>query len=216
MNLDFSSLTDDQLVELLRATLNECVQRNPAVQAAAQSAIIDEKEKAEIAKQAAEQEAAKLRAQERERIAKEAAERVRRENEERDRVQQAKRKEQEVAKAAENAAKAASEALEKDEREKEWLRRAGQLVGVDPWNVTISYFQSSYGVRVVINLGEESRFDRDHLVDWNAKTNKIKAKRQLIGKKPELIRFCVEFREFHRPNFAAIQAIDYHWEERTE
>lgn len=78
-DLDFSQLTDDQLVTLIRAALQECVARNPAVQAAAQSACLDETEKARIAAAAAQAEAAKLRAQERERIAKEAAEKVRRE-----------------------------------------------------------------------------------------------------------------------------------------
>jgi hypothetical protein len=81
--LDFSSLTDDQLVDLIRAALQEAVARGGAVEAAVRAAGLDEAEKARIAKDAAEQAARQIREEEAARIAREAAERTRREAESR-------------------------------------------------------------------------------------------------------------------------------------
>jgi hypothetical protein len=80
-SLDFSSLTDDQLVELIRSALQEAVRRGSAVEAAVRSAGLDEAEKARIAKEAAEREARKLHEEEARRIADEAAAKVRRDAE---------------------------------------------------------------------------------------------------------------------------------------
>jgi hypothetical protein len=78
-HLDFSSVTDDQLVELIRAALVEAVRRGGAVEAAVRQAGLDEAEKARIAQAAAERESRRIREEEERRIAAEAAERVRRE-----------------------------------------------------------------------------------------------------------------------------------------
>lgn len=76
--MDFSTLTNDQLVTLVKAALDECAARGAAVAAAAQSAMLDASEKAQIAQEAARREAEKLKAAEAERIARQAAEDVRR------------------------------------------------------------------------------------------------------------------------------------------
>jgi|SRR5579884_4023728 len=76
--LDFNGLTDDQLVELVREACREAVRRNPAVEAAARAAVLDEGAKARIAADAARREAERLAREEAERIAREATERVRR------------------------------------------------------------------------------------------------------------------------------------------
>lgn len=76
--MDFSQLTSDQLVELIRAACAECAQRGVATAAAANAAMMDEAEKARIAHHAAAAEADKLKAAEAAKIAKEAAETVRR------------------------------------------------------------------------------------------------------------------------------------------
>jgi hypothetical protein len=78
MMLDFSTLNDDQLVSLIRAACGEAVERGAACQAAARDAYISAAEKADIAREAADREAAKLREEEARRIAAEAAEQVRR------------------------------------------------------------------------------------------------------------------------------------------
>lgn len=77
--MDFSKLTDDQLVELVRNLCFEAAQRGWAVQQAAQAAMLSEAEKARIAAAAAAREAERLREAEAQRIADEAAAKVRRE-----------------------------------------------------------------------------------------------------------------------------------------
>jgi len=188
-NLDFSALSDDQLLALLRATLQECVARNPAVEAAARAAVIDESERARIVASASAAEAAKLRAMERERIAKEAAARV--------------RQEQEATLAAGEKARreaAAREALAKAEKkecnQKQWLARAAELVGRAAHDVTIVCLHDTYNdsskTRVLINAGGSSRYSRDHLADYSQSTNKLSTKQSLVGKKKDLLAFCAE------------------------
>ncbi len=69
--LDFSGLTDDQLVELARACCKEAVRRSPAAYAAVERMMLDEAEKLRVAQTATAAEAAAARARERERIANE-------------------------------------------------------------------------------------------------------------------------------------------------
>jgi hypothetical protein len=151
--------------------------------------VLDEGEKAQLAAAAAKAEVARLRALERERIVKEARERVARDA----REQQSKAD-------AEAGQRAAQEAVRK-ERDKErllcaWLRRAAALVGHKPEELTICCLKndSRYGggTRILINSGGDSRYAREHLVDWNSGSNQIKTSRSLVGKKLELIGFCAE------------------------
>jgi hypothetical protein len=75
--IDFSVLSDDQLVELVKAACVEAVKRGQYVEAATSSAMLDEAEKLRIAQSAAEKAVADLKREEAERIAREAAEKVR-------------------------------------------------------------------------------------------------------------------------------------------
>jgi hypothetical protein len=52
--LDFSGLTDDQIVELARGLAQESMRRNPATAAAFEAALIEEKERVEAAAKGAE------------------------------------------------------------------------------------------------------------------------------------------------------------------
>lgn len=79
MDLDFSELSDDQLVGLIRAACAEAVRRGTAVESAARDAYLSEAERAQVARVAAEETAERLRRQEAERIAKEIADRAARE-----------------------------------------------------------------------------------------------------------------------------------------
>ena len=188
--LDFSELTDDQLLQLLRAGFEEAGRRNPAVAAAIRAAGLDEVEKVRIAAAAAESEAARLRALERERIAREATEKVRREN----------AANETVARAAE-AVKAAAAAQEKERQRMSRidtiLQRAAALVGRRSWEITVVCLKNDQnyggGTRILINSGEESRYSKNHLVDWNSGNGKIATVRALIGKKLELVGLCAEF-----------------------
>jgi hypothetical protein len=164
---------------------------------AAQAVTLDQTEKAQIAKAAAEQQAAIERAKERERIAKEAREAVAREaarQQEADRTAAAARQ---SAVAAEQAAAAVAEAEAKLERDRSWLIRAAELVGRKPGSISLVYLKTGYGVRVLINPNCD-QYNRDHLSDYNADKNEIKTKRDLVPKKKDLIAFSVEFRAAYR------------------
>jgi hypothetical protein len=196
-SLDFSQLTDDQLVTLIREACQEAVSRNPAVATASRSAVLDESEKARIRTEASEREAARLRALERERLAKEAVEEVRRETEARESAAntERQRKQQEIREQelATEAKKKVVEAQIREDEERAWLKQAAALVERDPATISINYWKSRYGVRVLINP-TCNQYDDSHLVDWNADENKIKTSRGLMARKPELIEFCAKFR----------------------
>jgi len=77
MKIDFSILSDDQLVELVRAACGEAVDRGAAVEAAARAAMLTQAERAQIARGAAEREAERVRREEADRVARQAAAAVR-------------------------------------------------------------------------------------------------------------------------------------------
>lgn len=79
--MDFSPLTDDQLVELIRAACAEAVNRNQAVAGAARAAMLSEAERAQVAWHAAAAEADRIKQDEARRVAEAAAEEVRRQAE---------------------------------------------------------------------------------------------------------------------------------------
>lgn len=78
MELNFSGLTDDQLIALIRAACEEARHRGAATETAAQNVYLDEVERARIARAAELLEAERLRNEEAARVAEEAAARVRR------------------------------------------------------------------------------------------------------------------------------------------
>lgn len=79
MELDFSSLTDDQLIGLIQQAAAEAVQRGEAVAASARHAGLSEAEKARAENAAYETEIARIRARETEEAAIRGRERARRE-----------------------------------------------------------------------------------------------------------------------------------------
>jgi hypothetical protein len=182
--LDFSALSDDQLLTLIRAALREAADRHPAVAAAAEAATLDEAERIKIMSEAGEREAAALRAKEREKLAREAAEAVRAKHAaEQSTIYRARAK-----KAAELARDKAAQALT---RQRDWLQRASTLVGVPPSDLSLVVAPTQYGRRVLINLG--GKYERAHLSDWNAETGAIKTPRELVSKKPDLAALSAEF-----------------------
>jgi hypothetical protein len=195
-DLDFSELTDDQLLALVRAALRECVSRGDVVQAAAQAAVLNESEKVQIAREAAEAEAAKQRARERERIAREAADQVRREAESQRATERAADEARKSDEARARAQRLAAEAAERDYKreceDREWLRRAAGLVGREPGEICVLKIKTDYGTRVLINPST-SQYDRKHLADYHCTENTIKTSRELVGRKRALIEFCAEF-----------------------
>lgn len=223
--LDFTELTDDQLIGLLRAVLRECVARGGAVGAAAHAAGLDEAERARIAEEAAEREAAKLRAQERERIAKEAAEEVRLRRQAQEAAARAaqaegRRKEEEEAARLKaealkrEAAEAVAKAEQRDRERMGWLRRFAALVGREPGEIHILRYQSRYGWRVIVNEGSD-RYASDHLVDYYPETATIKTRRALVPKKKNLLTLCAEFWALNPAVQTSYFGSEYSWEEET-
>jgi hypothetical protein len=151
MSLDFTPLSDDQLIELLRAGFQEASQRGVAVAAAVQSAMLSEAEKVEIAHDAARIEAERLRQDEARRIAAEAAEKVR---------QQAE------------AQKSQSEAAE---QERLWALKNALSVRItdilDLQGVEVNLWIKEGEKRVYINVPNS----RDSLVDYYHTGNSRKA-----------------------------------------
>lgn len=76
--LDFSGLTDDQLIGLIRGALQEAAVRSPECQMATQAAVFDEAEAARIMREAALAEGERIRAEAEQRMADEAAKAERR------------------------------------------------------------------------------------------------------------------------------------------
>lgn len=72
MQLDFSAISDDQLIDLIRAACAEAGQRSVECAAAARNAMLDEAERAKIAREAIERERLRSTREEAERIAREA------------------------------------------------------------------------------------------------------------------------------------------------
>lgn len=81
MNLDFSQINDDQLIQLIRLALQEAASRTLEVKIAAQTAFLDEAEKARLVQEAATRESARLNREEADRAAREAVDKVRRQKE---------------------------------------------------------------------------------------------------------------------------------------
>ncbi len=74
--MDFSNLTDDQLLQLLQGAMKEAITRGGAVRAAAEGEVVSAQEKAQIEFQVAEKLRIKKEEQERIRIAKDAEARL--------------------------------------------------------------------------------------------------------------------------------------------
>lgn len=201
--MDLSALTDDQLVELMRLALAEAARRTPAVQAAMDAARLDAEEAARIAHEAADREAAILRAEARAKAAKDAARAVR---------------EAEAARNAEaEATRNANKAAQRETRERDWLQRAADLIGRHPSDISIYCIPNRDNrARIVVNHGSD-RYDRDHLVDWTRGADTCKMPRAAVRHRAAMVALCVEIWE---RAFAAekeyrdctIEGSAYHWE----
>jgi hypothetical protein len=210
-NLDFSELTDDQVIGLIRAALQEAVRRHPALEAAAKAAVIEEGEKAKIIQAEIEKQASILRAKERERIAKEAAARVHAAHEAQN--GEAQRRQEEVTREAEAAARIAKAKadVEKTQRleaiRRGYLSRAAALVDLSPHQVTLVVYRTS----VYINKGSD-QYSRDHLAEYRGST--LSTRRDLISRKPAILELLAELRATY-DDFAIVGSEYFEPEEVT-
>lgn len=201
--LDFSGITDDQLVELVRACCKEALQRNPGISQAVHDVLIDEREKARIIQTATEAEIAAMRAKERQRIAEEAVRRVREQADAQ--TTEARRKA-----AAEKAAAAAEKEIARANERKNWLSRFANLTGQSAASISVWIASTNYGKRVLVNEGA-NQFARDHLADYNISTGIIKTSKALVRAKPALVALCVEFSTLY--STGGLCGADFDWSE---
>lgn len=164
-DLDFSDLTDDQLVELASALAHEALMRNPAVAAAFEQALLTEQERAEAAMRGARMGKARQRQQVEDihrRVAEEQA---------REELRQQR-----------HAAVAG------------FVRRAAQLVARDLADVTLIWGnQYAKGHRLYLNAGTNTEtVGAVHLVDYNPKTEAIRVSWALERHKAGLLQWARE------------------------
>lgn len=197
--LDFSGLTDDQLIELARGCCMEAARRSPATESAMRAMMIDEAERIRIARTATELEIAAQRARERERIANETATKLR------------------AAESQRIAAEIAQQTREKQHKRNQEhagvLRRvADAMGGIDPSTIGLLIADTRFGRRAMINEAG-NRYARTHIVDCNLQTNEIKTIRAHVPHKPKLSALLKELADGEYFNYPSLwiagDAIDW-------
>ena len=164
--LDFSELTDDQLVELASALAHEALLRNPAVAAAFQQALLTEKERADAAMRGARMGKAR-QAQAIEDVHRRAAE-------EQSREELRQRKHQVMA---------------------GFVRQAAQIVGRELVDVTMIWSHSYHrdGPHLLLNPGTNTEvIGALHLLDYCPKTEALRTSWALDKQKPALLTWARE------------------------
>tara|TARA_B100000965_G_scaffold115929_2_gene95713 strand:+ start:3678 stop:4292 length:615 start_codon:yes stop_codon:yes gene_type:complete len=177
--LDFSELSDDQIIALLRSLMREASRRNPAAQKAAEQVVITEAERHRAMQCGGTAEAAALRAQDRAAAVEAGRQLARAEYERRvaaGLLTEAHQARQMVDTAA---------TLER-EAEQDLLRAVAVITGHKPSEISIVCADTRKGRRVMVNLGHD-RFQPDHLADYNVDTKRISVKRHLMPAKKTLI-----------------------------
>lgn len=166
-DLDFSELSDDQLVELAVALAREAMRRNPALQAAFAQALLDERERVEAAARGgarAKREAAQQLEEEMHRAAAAMAREQRRR-----RVQ---------------AALAA------------YLGRLAELLGKPVGEMTLVWkpkdFGRGPGPRLQVNQGTTGAEARWHLLDFVELDQRLYTSPGLHGRQADLLPWCRE------------------------
>lgn len=205
--LDFSGLSDDQLVELARACCLEAVRRNAATAAAMEQMMLSEAEKARIARSASEMELAAQRAADRQRIAQEARAKVRAEEE-------ARTREARAAHAAKQAQAAAEKVRAQDEIRKRWLTRFAELLGREPAGICLVLTETRYGRRLIVNVGDD-RWARDHLMDYNIQAQEIKTPRAHVKSKPALAALAAEYAAKHPTGDFYLAGANHDWSQQS-
>lgn len=166
-DLDFSDLTDDQIVELAVALAREAMRRNPALAAAFEQSLLDERARVEAAARGTERAkraaAAELEAQ---------AQRA-----EAARQQEQLRQRQQFALA-------------------EYLRRVAGIIGKSPAEITLvwnrTHFERGKGAKLQINQGATGTETRWHLIDYVPSTDQLYTSPGLHKLHAELLPWCRE------------------------
>ncbi len=163
--LDFSDLTDDQIVELAAALAHEALRRSPAIVAALKAALVDEKRRAEaMARGAAQSKARTVRELE-------------------DMAQRAEQQQQH-----EKLRQKRRDALAI------FVQQAASITGRHADTLTLTWNSNYYGKgpRLHLNLGTTGRDADWHLVDYCPSTQALRTSPSLRSKIPELMQWARE------------------------
>lgn len=193
--LDFSQLTDDQLIELVRSACEYALSKDPAIAAAMRETMLSEAERARVARTAGELEIAAQRAAQRMRISADAA--------------RQKRAEEKLRQAEEVAARAAETERQQKQIDRGWLVTIGKIVNRDPASISILHYRHDDGTRVVVLPGHD-RFDPSHLAACDPRMHRVHAIRQLVRVKPALAEMLTRFAELY-PSGTFISGRDFDW-----
>lgn len=166
--LDFSELTDDQIVELAVALAREAMRRNPALSAVFEQSLLDERARVEAAARGTEQArraaAAELESQSRR---AEAA-----------RQQEHLRQRQQFALS-------------------EYLRQVAGIIGKDPTEITLVWNRTHFerggsAPKLQVNQGATGTDAQWHLIDYVPGTDQLYTSPGLRKKHAELLPWCRE------------------------
>ncbi len=167
-NLDFSDLSDDQIVGLAVALAQEAMRRNPALSAAFAQALLDERERVEAAargSQQAKQHAARVIAEQAEKAELE--------------VQRERLRQQRQAALA------------------QYLRRAADITGRAVSELTLVWkrhedFQPKSGPHLQLNAGATGASSSWHLVNYSERTQQLRTSPALHVKQADLLPWARE------------------------
>lgn len=163
--LDFSDLTDDQIVELAAALAHEALRRSPAMVAAFEAALVDEKQRAEaMARGAARAKARTARDLE------------------------------EVARRAEHQQQQELLRQKRRDAMAVFLRQAAAITDRHAATLTLVWSGNYYGKgpRLHLNTGTTGRDADWHLVDFSPATQALRTSPGLRGKTLELLQWARE------------------------
>jgi len=193
-NLDFSELTNDQIMELVIELMKEAARRHPDFGDAVRQAAISEAERAIVARSATDAETAALRALERSRIAQAAREKARLEHQE------------------QSAKEFVDLEHKKRLKEQDFIRKFADALNLQPNGITIALFEIRSGCRrIVVNEGNDP-YNRHHLIDYDVVRLSIKTKQDFVKIKPKLAEICAEFAGyFSGENRVALIGETYQW-----
>lgn len=163
--LDFSGLTDDQIVELAAALAHEALLRSPALAAAFEQTLIDEKQRAEaLARGAAQARARTLRDLE------------------------------EVGRRAEMQQQKELLRQKRRDALAVFVRQAAEITGRPVAELTLAWHGDYYGKgpRMHLNAGATGQHADWHLVDYDARSQALRTSPGLRAKTAELLQWARE------------------------
>lgn len=190
------------------AAMRDATDLHPALQEALSAALLEQEDQDRVIRAASESEAARLRALERSRLAEEAARKIREDK-------AALEREIQAARNSEAAERARQAEVRRQAEQRDWLRRAAELVELPPSDITVLLVDTYYGRRVLIDPGNDTTRTTNHLSDWLVGGGRLRTVQRLIRRKPDLAAYSAELAEAYRGKTVRLVGAHHTWEEQT-